>query len=82
MNSTPPCYGEMFPNLSALPPNGEIDGKAFSVSVETLGVVPGRRSLRAKRDSWQDCVKCPSYRHCYDFCMARLLLQTGLAVIG
>ncbi|MGE3312591.1 MAG: hypothetical protein AB7O66_21695 [Limisphaerales bacterium] len=81
MSAPPPCYGEMFPDLSALQANAETPGKAFSVVVETLGVVPGRRSLRTKRNSWHECVNCPSYRHCYDFCMARLLLQTGLAVI-
>ena len=81
MKTPPACHGQLFPELSALESNGETRGKVFSVLVEKLGVVPGRRSLRHSPEAWQRCLECEAYRSCYDFCIARLLLTVGMAVI-
>lgn len=81
MNASPACYGTMFPDLTALEDNVETHGKAFSVLVERLGVVPGRRTLKPKPEAWLQCRECEAYRECYDYCMARLLLTVGLVVV-
>lgn len=79
MIAAPACYGLMFPDIDALNDNAETNGKVFSVFVERLGVIPGRRTIRRKLDAWETCVQCDSYPTSYDLSMAGLLLKIGLA---
>lgn len=60
------------------PANHEAESKAFQVIVENHGMARPRRSVSAVPAAWQQCVNCESYRHCYDYCLARLLLYIGL----
>lgn len=74
----PACYGEMFPDLSALKWNQSTEGKAFTVFVEKIGCGVQRRELHVKRDEWEKCEDCSSFNGCYHLSTAKSLLWQGL----
>jgi hypothetical protein len=68
------CYGGMFPDLDRLENNGSLQGKAFTVLVESRGIGVSGRTVTANPDQWKKCVACEHYRECYDLSMGKLLL--------
>jgi hypothetical protein len=72
------CYGQMFPNV--LPPvdTGVHSGKVFSFQIENIGLARGRRSVSVNEQTWDDCLRCPEFDHCYKLSMGILALQTAI----
>ena len=78
MHTAPACYGEMFPDVLHLP-DGRAEGKVFSVVLERAGGLwRSSRSIVADTDQWNKCRGCPEFDHCYKFCMAKLVLASGI----
>jgi len=71
---TPSCCGNMFPDLDRLEHNCPLQGKAFSVLVESKGIGVSGRTVTVNPDQWKKCVACERYRDCYDLSMGKLLL--------
>lgn len=78
INGQPTCYGEMFPDLSALKHNQPANGHAFTISVESSGIGVQRREPCVKPDEWEKCEICARFRGCYHLSAAKLLLWQGL----
>jgi hypothetical protein len=74
MDETKSCYGDMFPDLDRLKHNRPLQGKAFAVLVESLGIGISGRAITVDPDQWKTCVACEHYRDCYDLSMGKLLL--------
>jgi hypothetical protein len=68
----------MLPDFAHEHLNERNHGKAFSVLVESSGIGVQGRTLATKTDEWEDCLKCPDYRTCYDLSMAKLQLWKAL----
>lgn len=67
------CYGDMFPDLDRLKHNRPLQGKAFTVLVESKGMGISGRTVTVNPDQWTKCVACEHYRDCYDLSMGKLL---------
>ena len=68
------CYGDMFPDLDRLEDNRPLQGKAFTVKIESRGIGVSGRTVTVNTDGWTACVACERYRDCYDLSMGKLLL--------
>ncbi len=66
-------YGNMFPDLDRLENNCPLQGHAFTVLVESMGMGVSGRAITVNADRWKTCVACEHYRDCYDLSMAKLL---------
>lgn len=85
MNTTrdePECYGRIFPDLSRVLFNRPLEGRAFTVLVESSGMGISGRTLSVNREGWQRCTACPSYHACYDLSVATLLLHGTIQGFG
>ena len=72
------CYGDMFPDLDRLEHNRPLEGKVFTVRVESKGIGASGRGVRVDAAKWEKCVACERYRDCYDLSMATLLLYLAV----
>ena len=74
-----PCYGTIFPEPRHADSVGQMRGKVFSLQAVTpAGMLPQIRTVAADLSQWDDCLECPEFPHCYQFCMARLALATAI----
>ena len=73
------CYGEMFPDFTHLRYNKPMDGKAFRVFVQQIGVGTQRRDLEVKLEDWEECVACADFQPCYCLSTAKLALHEALS---
>ena len=73
MDEPKSCYGDMFPDLDQLEHNCPLQGKAFTVLVQSKGIGVSGRTITVNPDQWQKCAACEHYRDCYDLSMAKLL---------
>ena len=73
-----PCYGTMFHETLHFRENTPMRGKVFTFELERAGLVRSGRSIGANLSEWDDCLECEEFQHCYQFCMAKLLLQTAI----
>jgi hypothetical protein len=64
----------MFPDFSREHFNQWNQGKAFGVLIESTGIGVQKHTLTSDPEEWDDCLKCPDYRSCYDLSMAKLQL--------
>jgi hypothetical protein len=69
------CYGNLFPDFTALKLREPLEGKAFTAVVAGSGTGARGRNLEVKREGWAKCVECPDYRTCYDLSVAKLLMN-------
>ncbi len=67
------CYGKMFPDFTRLRFQEPLDSKVFAALVVSSEEGARGRSLKTKREAWEQCVECPDYRTCYDLSFAALL---------
>ena len=75
MSTFPECYGAMFPDFAGLQGKGRLEGRAFTARFPGHGLGPQSRTLEMNREACENCTECPKYRTCYDFSLARLLLN-------
>jgi hypothetical protein len=73
-----PCYGDLFPDLSRIAFNRPCAGRAFAVEVNSYGVGVQSRGMTVDEQAWEECVRCPDYRPCYDLSTAKLVLGDAL----
>ncbi len=73
-----PSRGDLFPDLLRLDYNVENRGRVASIFVESLGIGIQDRRLAFDEKAWEDCMKQPNFRACYDLSMARLVLQEAV----
>jgi hypothetical protein len=75
------CFGTMFPDVLHLPLGKPASGKVFSVLLKPgEGIMRSKRSMTADLDEWDECVQCPEFDHCYKFSLAKLTLQSAIAI--
>ena len=72
------CYGTMFHETLHFNENRPMRGKVFTFELDRIGLARSRRSIEADIAEWDDCLECEEFQHCYQFCMAKLLLQTAI----
>lgn len=73
-----PASADLFPDLLRLEHNKENRGCVASIFIESIGLgIQGRR-LTIDEAAWNECVKHPNFRACYDLSMARLALQQAM----
>ena len=72
------CYGKMFHETLHFSANTPMRGKVFAFELDRSGLVRTRRSIDADISEWDDCLDCEEFQHCYQLCMAKLLLQTAI----
>lgn len=72
------CYGKMMPDFGRLKFNEWMEGKAFRVLVEKIGIGTRRRQREFKAETWDAFLECPEFRSCYDLAMAQLALHAAL----
>ena len=73
MSNSAKCFGGMFPDLTRLQEGGAVEGKTFAVLVASQG--QQSRKLEMKREECEKCAQCPEYRTCYDFSLAKLVMN-------
>lgn len=74
MENQKPCYGNLFPDPSHRELNQPLEGRAFTVLLESRGIGAPQRTVRLKPQEWAECVRCERYHDCYELSMAKLLL--------
>ena len=79
MSDQPECYGTLLPNLDRLEHNTPCRGRAFTALVTSHGIGVHSRQVQVDAAQWEACQRCPSFRSCYDLCMALLALRESLA---
>jgi hypothetical protein len=72
------CYGDLFPDLSRVEFNKPCAGRAFAVQVNSCGLGVQSREMKVDETAWEECVRCPDYRPCYDLSTAKLVLGEAL----
>lgn len=82
MKPKPKCYGHLFPDLSTGLFNTPLEGKAFTLRVESSGFGITDRHTSVKMEEWDACGECPSYDRCYDLSMAKLALHQAAQGYG
>lgn len=75
----PATAADLFPDLHQLQPNVENKGRVASIFIEAVGVVTQSSDLIIDKEAWNECVKHPDFRSCYDLSMAKLALQQGMS---
>ena len=80
---THPCCesttaADLFPDLLRLEHNRENRGRVASIFIESLGIGVQDRRLTIEPVAWNECVKHPNFRPCYDLSMARMALQQAM----
>lgn len=78
MNTLPDCYGTMLPDFGNVAANKPLEGLAVRAQVVSHGLGAPTQKVELKREGCEQCVACPAYRTCYDFCIARLLMNSLL----
>jgi hypothetical protein len=78
MTSHRQCYGTMFSDTLHVSRNMMMEGKVFSFEIRSHGLAPSDRHLHTKLDEWDKCRKCHEFEHCYQFCMAKLVMETAI----
>lgn len=79
MTEHPDCFGTMFPNALHIPSDQEVKGKVFSVLLERAGgFLRCKRAVTADVHQWNTCRACADFDNCYQFCMAKLLLESAI----
>ena len=76
MSNFPECFGGLFPDLIRLQDGGAVQGKTFTALVASCGQLSHK--LEMKREECEKCAQCPEYRTCYDFSLAKLLMNAVL----
>lgn len=74
-----PSAGDFFPDLLRIQLNHLNRGRVFAVLTESHGVGLQNREMIVDQAAWDECVKSPNFRACYDLSMAKLALQQALA---
>jgi hypothetical protein len=69
---------DLFPNLLNLKTNQINRGRVASVVMQSEGIGVQRSELIVDSQAWEECVKTPHFRACYDLSMAKLALQGAL----
>lgn len=72
------CYGKMFPDVLPDDLTGQHIGKAFSFSIENIGLSRGQRSVDVDIAAWDECLSCGEFEDCYKLSMAKLTLQSAI----
>ena len=49
-----------------------------SIFIESVGIGDQDRRLTIDEAAWNECVKHPNFRACYDLSMARLAMEKAL----
>lgn len=74
-----PAAADLFPDTLHLDPNKCHRGRIASAVVESCGIGVQGRLMTIDQKAWEECVKNPNFRACYDLSMAKLTLQEVLA---
>lgn len=61
-----PASADLFPDLLRLVHNRENRGRIASVVIESFGIGIQNRPLSIDESAWNDCVKNPNLRSCYE----------------
>ena len=73
------CYGNMFPSVNSPRTDVPLRGVVFSAELERAGgMVIATRRTGVDLDTWNECVACEEFDHCYKLSMAKLALETGV----
>ena len=73
-----PAAADLFPDLLHLDHNVENRGRVASIFIESVGIGDQDRRLTIDEAAWNECVKHPNFRACYDLSMARLAMEKAL----
>jgi hypothetical protein len=79
MNNHPNCHGSFFPDFTALKHNHPLTSQAFSALVISHGIGVQSRKLEVNPEGWENCVRCPDYRTCYDLSLGKLVMNALMA---
>lgn len=72
------CTGDLFPDMLHLERNQLNKGRVFGVLLESRGIGIQDRKIVVDKRAWEECLKSPNFRACYDLSMAKLALQQAL----
>ncbi len=79
MKNHPQCYGRMFPDFTRLLQQGAtIEGKAFTAKMVGSGSGALTHELVLNEEGCEQCRACPDYETCYDFSLARVVMENLL----
>jgi len=73
------CFGKIYPDLSVLEVNKELEGKVFSVRLVSQGMMRQSPLFYSNVAEWEECQRCEVYRSCFDFSTGKLLMRQALA---
>ncbi len=78
MNTLPGCFGGMFPDFTRLRPDQRLEAKAFTAVPAGRGLGLEKPELEMHREECERCGACSKYQICYDFSLAKLLMDMVL----
>ncbi len=78
MNTFPGCFGGMFPDFARLRPDQRLEAKAFTAVPADHGRGLEKPELEMNREECERCGACSKYQICYDFSLAKLLMDMVL----
>ena len=73
-----PASADLFPDLLRLVHNRQNRGRIASVLIESFGIGIQSRRLSIDESAWNECVKTPNFRPCYDLSMANLAMNQSM----
>ena len=73
-----PSAADLFPDILHLSMNTRHRGRIVTVVVESCGIGVQGHVITVDEKAWEECVKTPNFRACYDLSMAKLALQRAL----
>lgn len=73
-----PAAADFFPDLLRLVKNAENRGRVASIFIESEGIGVQDQRLTIDQAAWNECVKHPNFRACYDLSMARMAMQQAM----
>ena len=74
-----PAAADLVPDLLNLKTNQSNRGRVASIVIKSRGIGVQRSELIVNNKAWEECVKTPHFRACYDLSMAKLALQSSLS---
>lgn len=74
-----PAAADLFPDLLHLKTNQSNRGRVATIVMESRGIGVQRSELIVNNKAWEECVKTPHFRACYDLSVAKLALQSSLS---